>query len=287
MSNNESALNMRGGETNLTAVNGRSRQSSTTTLVNSNTNVQIPKVSVVIPTLNEARNLPFVLPRIPKWVHEVILIDGHSTDDTVEVARRLWPGIRVVEELRRGKGAALRAGFALAAGDIIVTLDADGSADPAEMNAFIGGLLSGADFVKGSRFVQGGGTTDMELYRRAGNWILTAAVRIAFGGRYTDLCYGFNAFWSDVLPEITPDCDGFEIETQMNVRALRSRLSVVEIASFELPRVTGFSKLNTFRDGLRVLRTILHERLHRPNRRAMERPYPDSTDGSGPMVVST
>jgi len=126
----------------------------------------------------------------------------------------------------------------------------------------------------------------MELYRRIGNWILTAAVRVAFGGRYTDLCYGFNAFWADVLPEIAPDCDGFEIETQMNVRALRSRLSVVEIASFELPRVTGFSKLNTFRDGWRVLRTILHERLRRPDRRDVDRPYPDSTDGSGPLVIS-
>lgn len=286
MSNKKSSLNLRDQFAGTTTTNGRNRQSSSGTRVNSNTNVQLPKVSVVIPTLNEATNLPFVLPRVPRWVHEVILIDGHSTDGTIEVARELWPGIRVFEEQRRGKGAALRAGFALASGDIIVTLDADGSADPAEMNSFLGGLLAGADFVKGSRFVQGGGTTDMELYRRIGNWFLTAAVRVAFGGRYTDLCYGFNAFWADVLPEIAPDCDGFEIETQMNVRALRSRLSVVEIASFELPRVTGFSKLNTFRDGWRVLRTILHERLRRPDRRDVDRPYPDSTDGSGPLVIS-
>jgi len=284
MSSSEPSLNVR-DEVMTSNSNGKNGQHQTSAHTDNSTKVRMPKVSVVIPSLNEARNLPFVLPRLPKWVHEVILVDGHSTDDTIEVARRLWPGIRVVEEQRRGKGVALRAGFALAAGDIIVTLDADGSADPAELNAFVGGLLSGADFVKGSRFMQGGGTTDMELYRRIGNWLLTAAVRTAFGGRYTDLCYGFNAFWADVIPEITPDCDGFEIETQMNVRALRARLSVVEIASFELPRYTGVSKLNTFRDGWRVLRTILYERVR--DRRRLPRAYPVPTDDAGPSIVST
>lgn len=223
----------------------------------------VPRVSVIVPTLNEARNLPHVLPRVPGWVHEIIVVDGHSTDGTVDVARRLHPEVRVIEEWRRGKGAALRAGFDAARGDIIVTLDADASADPAEIVAFVGALLAGADFVKGSRFVQGAGTTDMEAYRRVGNWVLTCAVRIAFGGRYTDLCYGFNAFWADALPRIMPDCDGFEIETQLNVRALRARLNIVEIASFELPRVAGSSKLNTVRDGVRVLRTIVRERFAR------------------------
>lgn len=222
-----------------------------------------PKVSVIVPSLNEELNLPFVLQRIPGWVHEVVLVDGRSRDATIDVARRLWPGIRVVEEKRKGKGAALRAGFAAAEGDIIVMLDADGSADPLEMHAFIGPLLSGADFVKGSRFVQGGGTADMELFRRAGNWGLTMAVRLAFGGRYTDLCYGYNAFWADVLPAIQPDGDGFEIETQLNVRALKAQLHVAEVPSFESPRLHGTSNLRTIRDGFRVLRTILVERFGR------------------------
>src|SRR6058998_2153306 len=87
-------------------------------------------VSVVIPAMNEAENLPYVLPRIPAWVHEVILVDGNSTDGTVEVARQLWAGIRIVRQQGRGKGAALRSGFAAATGDIIVMLDADGSTDP-------------------------------------------------------------------------------------------------------------------------------------------------------------
>jgi len=217
-------------------------------------------VSVVIPTLNEARNLPHVLPRIPTWVHEVLLVDGGSVDDTVEVARQLIPTVVVIGQGRPGKGAALRAGFAAARGDIIVTLDADGSTDPAELPAFVGCLLSGADFVKGSRFLQGGGTRDMGVVRRAGNWALRSAVRTAFGGRYSDLCYGYNAFWRRILPVLEGDADGFEIETMLNVRALAAGMRVAEVPSFEAPRIYGLSNLNPWRDGLRVLRTITRER---------------------------
>jgi glycosyltransferase involved in cell wall biosynthesis len=217
-----------------------------------------PSVSVVIPTLNEAANLPHVLPRIPLWVAEIILVDSHSTDRTVEVARQLVPDIVVLEQERLGKGAALRSGFAAARGDIIVTLDADGSTDPAEIPAFVGALLGGADFVKGSRFAQGGGTDDMEWYRRLGNWGLLQLVRWRFGGRFTDLCYGYNAFWRHVLPYMNlGGSDGFEIETSMNIQAYRARLTVREVASREFRRLNGKSKLRTIPDGWRVLKTII------------------------------
>ncbi len=217
-----------------------------------------PTISVIVPTKNEAKNLPHVLPRIPAWVGEIVLVDGYSTDETVAVARSLVPGIRVVNQDRPGKGAALRCGIQAARGDIIVTLDADGSADPAEIPAFVGALLTGADFVKGSRFTQGGGTTDMEWYRRLGNWGLTQLVRIRFGGRFTDLCYGYNAFWRDIVPQFNiHDVDGFEIETSMNVQALRSNMKVFEVPSYESPRIHGSSNLRTIPDGWRVLKTII------------------------------
>jgi glycosyltransferase involved in cell wall biosynthesis len=220
--------------------------------------MRIPRVSVVVPAKNEAKNLPLVLPKIPGWVDEVILVDGNSTDDTIAVAKSLLPSIVVVQQERRGKGAALRTGFNTARGDIIVTLDADGSADPAEITAFVGSLLSGADFVKGSRFMQGGETLDMEWYRKLGNWGLLSLVRLAFGGRFTDLCYGYNAFWRDILPYMDlSDADGFEIETAMNVQALRSNLKIFEIASKEFRRVHGTSNLRTIPDGFRVLSTIV------------------------------
>ena len=223
------------------------------------------KVSVVVPALNEAENLPYVLPRIPSWVHEVLLVDGHSIDNTIDVARRLIPDIRIVQQAGKGKGAALRTGFAEATGDIIVMLDADGSTDPDEIPAFVGTLLAGADFAKGTRFSQGAGTHDMPLYRRLGNWVFVVLVRTLFGGRYSDLCYGYNAFWRRIVPSLDLSADGFEIETMMNIRALRANLKIAEVASFEAPRVFGEGRLQTIPDGWRVAKTIWRE-WWRPHR---------------------
>lgn len=224
-----------------------------------------PTISVVVPTVNEAANLPYVLPRIPDWVHEVILVDGESTDGTVDVARVLLPSLRVIEQPRNGKGQALIAGITASTGEVVVTLDADGSADPAEIPAFVGALLSGADFAKGTRFVQGGGTTDMEWYRSTGNHGLKLLARALFGVRFSDLCYGYNAFWRDRVHQLALDCDGFEIETLMALRAVKAHHRITEVASFESPRVHGRSNLRTFRDGFRVLRTIVREwRLDMP-----------------------
>ncbi|MBI5566630.1 MAG: glycosyltransferase family 2 protein [Chloroflexi bacterium] len=224
----------------------------------------VPTVSVVIPALNEAENLPHVLPYIPTWVDEVLLVDGQSTDGTDEIARQLLPDICIVKQEGQGKGAALRSGFKAARSDIVVMLDADGSTDPGEIPAFVSALLAGADFAKGSRFVQGGGTADMPWYRRWGNQCFVRMVRLLFGGAYSDLCYGYNAFWADVLPAIHLDVDGFEVETTMNVRALRAGLKVVEVPSFEEKRIYGEGRLRTIPDGWRVLKAIVREWLKPP-----------------------
>jgi glycosyltransferase involved in cell wall biosynthesis len=223
--------------------------------------LMLPRVSFVIPTLNEAKNLPSLLPRIPDWAYEVVIVDGRSTDGTVEVARRLRSDVRIVLEPRPGKGAALQAGFRAAAGDIIVMLDADGSMAPEEAILFVGALISGADLVKGSRFVQGAGSDDISIIRMLGNWGLTQLVRVLYGCSFSDLCYGYVAFWRKHVECLHCDCDGFEVETLINVRALRSRLKIVEVASFEAPRISGDSNLHAVRDGLRVLGTILRERV--------------------------
>lgn len=242
-----------------------------------------PTVSVVIPTLNEAKNLPYVLERLPNMVDEVVIVDGRSTDGTVAVARQLIPDCVVVLETRPGKGVALRSGFAAATSDIIVMLDADGSTDPLEIPSFVGTLVAGADLVKGSRFMQGGGTNDMELHRRLGNRALTTAVNLAFGGSYSDLCYGYVAFWRDVVPLIEPSVDGFEIETLLGIRALRAKLEVAEVPSFECPRIHGVSNLQVIRDGLRILRLIILERLRPFRPGAVERVAPAMT----PVRAST
>ncbi|MFE9683399.1 glycosyltransferase family 2 protein [Streptomyces sp. NPDC002701] len=227
-----------------------------------------PPVSVVIPAMNEAENLPYVFKTLPQWIHEVVLVDGNSTDDTVQVARELWPDVKVVTQLGKGKGDALITGFAACTGDIIVMVDADGSADGHEIVSYVSALVSGADFAKGSRFANGGGTDDMTPVRKLGNWALCTAVNRKFGARYTDLCYGYNAFWRHCLDKIDLDCTGFEVETLMNIRVVKAGLRVQEIPSHEYLRIHGASNLRAVRDGLRVLKVILKERS---NRRSLRR----------------
>jgi glycosyltransferase involved in cell wall biosynthesis len=220
-------------------------------------------ITAVIPALNEAANLPHVLARVPEFVDEIVLVDGHSTDDTIEVARAIRPDIRVVLQDGRGKGNALACGFAAARGDIIVMLDADGSTDPAEMARFVAPLLDGHDFVKGSRFLATGSSEDITHIRAGGNRVLTALVNLLYGKRFTDLCYGYNAFWRHCLADMSVDCDGFEVETLITARIARTDLSVVEVPSIEHERLSGVSNLRAVQDGIRVLKTILHERVRR------------------------
>jgi glycosyltransferase involved in cell wall biosynthesis len=228
-----------------------------------------PSVSVVVPAMNEARNLAHVFASIPAWVDEVVLVDGRSTDDTVAEARRLLPDVRVVTQQGRGKGDALRAGFAAANSDIIVMIDADGSTDGAEITRFVAALLSGADYVKGSRFASGGGSDDITPMRRFGNLVLSGLVNLLFGTRYTDLCYGYNAFWARHLEALDLDCEGFEVETVMNIRAACAGLRVHEVPSHEYSRIHGISNLHVVRDGWRIAKVIARERLSR------RRPTPD------------
>jgi glycosyltransferase involved in cell wall biosynthesis len=222
-----------------------------------------PSVSIVVPTLNEAANLPHVFALIPSGVLEVLVVDGHSTDDTVEVARSLRDDVRIVLQNSKGKGNALACGFAAARGEIIVMMDADGSTDPREIPAFVQTLMDGVDFAKGTRFAFGGGSSDITWHRDMGNRALNGAVNLLFGTKYTDLCYGYNAFWAHCLPAMQVDCDGFEVETLMNVRIARSGMTIKEVGSHELERIHGESKLHPVRDGLRVLRTIVGERMRK------------------------
>ncbi len=220
-----------------------------------------PRVSIVIPARNEEKNLYYLLPNIPASIDEIILVDGHSTDDTIAVAQRLRPDIRVIEQVGTGKGDAMRLGFAACTQDIIVMLDSDGSADPKEIPRFVEALQRGYDFVKGSRFLEDGKSHDITPLRRWGNFALCTLVNLLFRERFSDLCYGYNAFWRSCLEHITLDCTGFEIEAQLCLRAHKAGLKMTEVPSVEAARLYGESNLRTFRDGWRVLKVIIQERL--------------------------
>lgn len=222
-----------------------------------------PSVSVVIPAINEEQNIAWVLERMPSIVDELILVDGHSTDRTVEVARAVRPDIVVLSQRGRGKGEALRVAFDAASCDLIVMLDADGSMDPGEINKYVTPLMNGYDFVKGSRFLAGGGSTDLTPLRRFGARLLVGLTNAMFLVRFTDLCYGFCSFRRECLPALALTAHGFEIETELVVHALKAQLRIAEVPSTELPRRWGTSNLRTFRDGQRVLRTLIRERLIR------------------------
>lgn len=216
-------------------------------------------VSLVIPVRNEARNIAWVLEQIADDVDEIILVDGNSTDATVITARSYRPDIRVVSQRGAGKGDALRTGFGEATGDVIVMMDADGSMAPQEIRHYLHFLANGYDFVKGSRFIAGGGSLDITPFRRLGNQFLLTVFNSVFDSELTDLCYGFCAFHRRYLEHLSLQATGFEIEAEMTVRAMQAGLRVAEVPSMEMPRRYGKSNLRAVRDGIRVLRTVLRD----------------------------
>ena len=219
-----------------------------------------PRVSVVVPVMNEAANLAAVFATIPPWVEEVVLVDGRSTDNTIEVARRLRPHVKVVLQGGVGKGDALVAGFTASTGDIIVAIDGDGSTDGAEIVRFVSALMSGADFAKGSRFSSAGRTDDITAIRKLGNKLLNIMVNRLFKTSFSDLCYGYNAFWARHLDKLRLDSPGFEVETLMSIRAAEAGLLIYEVPSHERLRQHGVSNLSAIRDGWRILRLIAREK---------------------------
>ncbi len=224
-------------------VNGRSR---------------LVRVTVVIPARNEAANLPALLRSVPA-VYELILVDGHSVDGSIEIARRVRPEIRVLRQHSRGKGGAMCEGLSAATGDVTVFIDADGSNETDEVERFVSALVQGADLAKGSRFLQRGGSQDITGIRRLGNAAIRTWVNRWYGTRFTDVAYGFNALWTHHRDVLQLDCTGFEIETLLNIRAARARLEIQEVPSFEGRRAIGHTNLHAVRDGIRIAAVLIRE----------------------------
>ena len=238
-----------------------------------------PRVSVVVPAKHESENIREVLPYLSNY-YEVVVVVSADDDETARAARSALPSAKVVYQTRKGKGNALICGFGHSNGDIIVTLDVDGSADPHEIPRFVEALVQGADLAKGSRFCPGGGSQDITAFRSLGNYGLNVLASGLTGTRFTDLCYGFNAFWADQLPALNlPDPaaeapqfgDGFEIEAMIIGRFAIAKAIIIEVPSYEYDRYYGESNLNAIRDGFRVLWTVLRDRLRSRHYRTLAR----------------
>jgi len=218
-----------------------------------------PKVEVIIPTLNEEKTIGSVIEMSLMHVDNVLVIDGRSGDNTVNFAKE--KGARIIFQNGRGKGSALREAFHQVNSEIVVILDGDGSMRPMEIPLFLKEIYSGADIVKGSRFLVNGGSEDLSLLRKFGNTLFVLLVNTIWGSNFTDLCYGFIAFRKDSIKKLYPilRSEGFDIETEILIKAKKLGMKIVEVPSLELKRKFGKSKLKTFRDGFKILSIILRE----------------------------
>jgi glycosyltransferase involved in cell wall biosynthesis len=217
-------------------------------------------VGVIIPAFNEEKNIGDVLRQLKSiGYNNILVIDGLSSDCTLKVAA--MHGAKIVLQDGRGKGQAVRQALEnnYLGTDALVLMDADGSMSPEEVPRIVEALYDGADVVKGSRFIAGGGSYDMSALRRFGNAIITLTVNFLWTSRYTDICYGFVGFNKKAVRMLSPilESNNFEIEAEMFVKAKKLGLKVVEVPSIEHKRKNGKSNLRTFSDGFKILMTIL------------------------------
>jgi glycosyltransferase involved in cell wall biosynthesis len=218
-------------------------------------------VSIVIPTKNEEKNIGYVLKDIKKFFegkkgirYEVIIVDAYSKDKTVEIAKKF--GAKVIFD-KFGKGSALIKGMKEAKGDIVISMDADCSNRVNELELLISGIKAGYDVCMGSRFLQGGGTGDMPLIRKIGNKFFVFLVNLLYHANYSDLCYGYRSFKRSAIKKLNLEEKGFGIETEINIKAIKKKLKVLEVPSFEKPRKFGKGNLKTLSDGFTILKVII------------------------------
>ncbi len=203
------------------------------------------KVSVIIPTKDEALTLEPILLGALKHADEVLVIDGHSTDTTREIAEK--HGVTVHLDRGRGKGDAMRMAAGLFTGDIIVYIDADGSHHPDDIPLLVAPLKDGrADMVIGSRFK--GGSDELvgninQLFRITGSNIITTFINYRWNVHMSDTQNGYRALTREAVESLDLQVDGFPIETEMDIQLLQRGFRIAEVPAHEYQRKGGESKI--------------------------------------------
>lgn len=210
-----------------------------------------PSITIVIPTKNEAGGIATVVRDAKPYASEILVVDGHSTDGTPDLARQA--GATVIADNGRGKGAAIKLGIGEATGSILVFMDADGSHDPTSIPKLVAPIIGNeADLVIGSRHKGGSDEWhgDLDNFLRAvGGGLISIAINYRWNVRITDALNGFRAITRSVASTLDLTANDFDIEQQMVTRCLRKGYRVREVASHEYLRQWGRSKLPTYRKG--------------------------------------
>jgi len=218
-------------------------------------------VCILIPTLNEEESIGEVISEFKKCgFTNILVIDGHSTDATREIAER--EGARVVVQKGKGKGTAVRQAFDLIDDDVLVMIDGDGTYSPSEVSTLLAPILNGeADHVIGNRFGFGGSFSPLH---RFGNWALNKVFWLGYGIKLHDILSGYRALTKDGVSKLDLEKTGFEIEAEMAIKSVRRGIRMKEVPITYQTR-KGKAKLNTFRDGFKILYTLyMLAKTHNP-----------------------
>lgn len=219
-----------------------------------------PRITVLVPTRNEAANLLPVLVAARPWADELLVVDGHSTDGTREIA--VACGAHVLLDNGRGKGAAIRMGIEAATGDIVVCIDADGSHDPGDIPALVEPILAGvADHVSGSRMLGGSDelhATIHQFVRLFGSQVITLLINYTLGVRLTDCQNGFRAIRREVARDLGLAEEIMTIEQELIVKTLRRGYRLREVATHEYVRANGSSTFRVQDVWFRFLISLLY-----------------------------
>lgn len=220
-------------------------------------------VSVVIPVFNEESTIGDIITRTRNTLekmnqpYEVLVIDDGSVDKSLEISKD--KGAEVFKETHQGKGRAIRYGFRRAKGNIIVTLDSDGSHQPEEIPLVLESIIEGkADLSIGSRFLNNQANhAKIPRINRVGNKMFNGLIRFLTDSRISDSQSGFKAIRASILERMELSSKGYEVESELLIKAFKLGARVTEIPiSFE-QRTVGKSKLDPYKDGARILYSVI------------------------------
>jgi glycosyltransferase involved in cell wall biosynthesis len=225
------------------------------------------KTTLAILALNEIEAIKVVAPRIQReWVDEIIVVDGGSTDGTIEWCEA--HGFRVLRQRRRGYGAGMREVMEVAAGDVIIEFMGDGNCDPAGIPKLLQKFSEGYDLVIASRYVDGARSADDTWITRLGNWGFTNLINLLFGGSLKDAMMGYRVYRISTFKTMEIDEDGLTFPMQASIQFTKYGYKIAEVGMNEPKRIGGVRKAHNFYTGLALLKMIARERFRPVRRRA-------------------